>query len=147
MKSWLVGFFGSIVFRRFCPQVEHCLPPNVSSDSQDFAPGLRIGFASGPAPLIDAIDKHTSASNLQTSSTTQALTVAILEHYGYEGFRLHTEYVSQYYKEKRDVFERAMTKHLQGLAEWTSPEAGMFVWYVRYWIAVAYLTYLTIGLC
>jgi tryptophan aminotransferase len=38
--------------------------------------------------------------------------------------------VSQFYREKRDVFEKVLHKHLEGLAEWSSPEAGMFIWYV-----------------
>jgi len=41
----------------------------------------------------------------------------------------HTEVVSQFYKERRDVFENAMQKHLAGLVEWTPPESGMFFWF------------------
>jgi tryptophan aminotransferase len=37
--------------------------------------------------------------------------------------------VSRFYREKRDVFVGAMERHLKGLAEWTPPEAGMFVWF------------------
>ena len=33
---------------------------------------------------------------------------------------------------KRDVFESAMKKHLSGLAEWNTPEAGMFFWCVLF---------------
>ena len=42
----------------------------------------------------------------------------------------HTKRVSEFYRERRDVFERAMKKHLDGLAEWNTPEAGMFFWCV-----------------
>lgn len=45
---------------------------------------------------------------------------------------MHTRHVSEFYRGRRDVFEAALKKHLQGLAEWTSPEAGMFVWYISH---------------
>ena len=38
--------------------------------------------------------------------------------------------MSQFYKQKRDVFERYMKEHLDGLAQWDTPEAGMFFWFV-----------------
>jgi tryptophan aminotransferase len=49
--------------------------------------------------------------------------------WGYAGFKSHTERVSAFYKAKRDVFISALERHLGGLAEWTAPEAGMFVWF------------------
>jgi tryptophan aminotransferase len=59
---------------------------------------------------------------------TQAVVYSLLEKWGMEGFVRHTEVVSRFYKEKRDVFERAMRKHMSGLAEWNRPEAGLFFW-------------------
>jgi len=56
------------------------------------------------------------------------ITLKLLENWGHAGFMSHTERVSAFYREKRDVFERAMKKHLGGLAEWSTPEAGMFFW-------------------
>lgn len=73
---------------------------------------------------------QTAVANLQTSSLTQAITFALLDSWGYDNFKAHTHTVSQFYKGKRDVFERLMKKHLDGLAQWDTPEAGMFFWYV-----------------
>lgn len=67
-------------------------------------------------------------ANLQPSSLSQVIALKLLKTWGYAGFRAHTERVSQFYREKRDVFEVALRHHLAGLAEWTTPEAGMFVW-------------------
>lgn len=75
---------------------------------------------------------HTGAANLQVPSTTQAIGFALLNTLGYDGFKKHTEGVSEYYRLKRDVFEAAMKRHLEGLAEWTTPEAGMFLWCVMF---------------
>ena len=74
--------------------------------------------------------EQTSTANLQVSSLTQMITFKLLENWGYEGFFTHTKHVSEFYREKRDVFERAMKKHLDGLAVWNTPEAGMFFWCV-----------------
>ncbi|TEB34615.1 PLP-dependent transferase [Coprinellus micaceus] len=99
------------------------------SFSKVLSAGIRIGFASGPTPLLTAIDTHTATSNLQSSSLTQAIAATLLNSWGYDGFQAHIERVADFYREKRDVFERAMKKHLQGLAEWSTPEAGMFFWF------------------
>ncbi|QRV89570.1 mitochondrial carrier protein [Ceratobasidium sp. AG-Ba] len=95
-----------------------------------FSPlGLRIGFVSGPSYILDKIDLHTAAANLQTSSFTQVLTYTLLAEWGLPKFDAHIDNVSVFYKEKRDVFEAAMNRHLSGLAEWDTPQAGMFFWF------------------
>ena len=119
--------------------------------SKILSSGIRIGFACGPEAIMTAIDMHvspcnfhrnargntkvtssqTAVANLQTSSLTQAITFALLDSWGYDNFKAHTHAVSQFYKGKRDVFERLMKKHLDGLAQWDTPEAGMFFWCVR----------------
>ncbi|TFK69934.1 PLP-dependent transferase [Pluteus cervinus] len=97
--------------------------------SKILSAGLRIGFASGPEPLIQAIDRHTTSLNLQTSTFTQMVAYKLLDAWGYDGFKIHTEKVSAFHRGKRDIFERVMNKHLSGLAQWSSPEAGMFFWF------------------
>ena len=61
---------------------------------------------------------------------TQSIAAAVLGAWGYDGFKTHTERVSEFYRGKRDVFEDAMRKYLSGLAEWDTPDAGMFFWCV-----------------
>jgi tryptophan aminotransferase len=68
---------------------------------------------------------------LQPSSLTQAVVSKLLNSWGYDGFTAHIERVSSFYAEKRDIFKHAMKKHLTGLAEWSTPEAGMFFWCVQ----------------
>src|ERR1700691_5311032 len=78
---------------------------------------------------ISHICHQTATANLQACSISQVITLKLLTSWGYDGFFAHPHTVSQFYRKKRDVFERALHKHLQGLAEWSTPEAGMFVWY------------------
>ncbi len=68
-------------------------------------------------------------ASLQTPGLTQTIAYALLNSWGYDGFKTHTLAVSQFYKEKRDVFERYMKRYLDGLAQWDAPEAGMFFWF------------------
>lgn len=77
-------------------------------------------------------DVQTSSTNLQAPSISQAILYTLLSNWGYDGFDKHVEYVASVYRRKRDLFEAAMKKHLSGLAEWSSPEAGMFVWFRLY---------------
>lgn len=88
---------------------------------------MRLGFVSGAKQILDIIDLNTSNTNLQPSSTTQAMVVVLLNKWGYDGFVAHTERVAAFYKDKRDMFEKVAHKYLDGLASWVSPEAGMFV--------------------
>ncbi|RDB28693.1 Aminotransferase tdiD [Hypsizygus marmoreus] len=97
--------------------------------SKILSAGIRIGFATGPLPLLQAINRHTATSNLQVPTLTQAIVFKLLDSWGYEGFHTHTRNVSAFYRRKRDVFERAMVTHLSGLAEWSTPQAGMFFWF------------------
>lgn len=53
----------------------------------------------------------------------------ILERWGKEGLEKHLRNVRKGYTERRDTFMRLAERHLRGLAEWSPPEAGMFVWF------------------
>ncbi|KAF8606422.1 PLP-dependent transferase [Ceratobasidium sp. AG-I] len=97
--------------------------------SKILSSGLRIGFVSGPAYVLDKIDLHTAAANLQTSSFSQVIAHALLDEWGLSKFDAHITHVSAFYKHKRDIFEAAMVRRLDGLAEWDTPQAGMFFWF------------------
>ncbi|KAI0719335.1 PLP-dependent transferase [Cerioporus squamosus] len=97
--------------------------------SKVLSSGMRIGFVSAPQPIIDAIVLHTMNSNLQPPTFTQVLSLRMLKFWGYDKLRAHVDRVAEFYRTKRDVFEGLMRKHLSGLAEWNTPEAGMFFWF------------------
>lgn len=99
------------------------------SFSKIVSAGMRMGFASGPTTLLDAIDLHTGTANLQSSSLVQSILLALVESWGYDGFDAHIRSVSAFYRTKRDIFQAAMKENMDGLAEWTAPEAGMFFWF------------------
>ncbi|OSD06627.1 PLP-dependent transferase [Trametes coccinea BRFM310] len=97
--------------------------------SKVLSSGMRIGFLSAPHVINDAVVLHTMTSNLQPPTLTQVLALRLLKEWGYDGLRAHVDRVAQFYHAKRDVFEGLMKKYLDGLAEWNTPEAGMFFWF------------------
>uniref|UniRef100_A0A0W0EUN6 Aminotransferase class I/classII large domain-containing protein n=1 Tax=Moniliophthora roreri TaxID=221103 RepID=A0A0W0EUN6_MONRR len=109
----------------------------LDSLSKVLSAGIRIGFASGPQPLLDALIKVTATVNLQTPTLTQIITYSLLTSpsWGYDGFQRHTEQIAEFYRRKRDVFEQYMTKYLGSgedggaLAKWATPKAGLFFWF------------------
>ena len=88
---------------------------------------MRIGFMTAPTPLTDVVDLNTANTNLQPNSTTQALVLALLRHWGHDNFLAHTRRVAGFYDQQRANFEAAAHKHLDGLATWVSPDCGMFL--------------------
>jgi len=96
--------------------------------SKIISSGIRLGFVTGPNRILEIINLHTSNTNLQPSSVTQAITSKLLTHWGHERFSKHCEQVSQFYCEKLEVVNAAAERHLAGLAEWNKPVAGMFLW-------------------
>ena len=89
---------------------------------------MRLGWVSGPPALLGFLNLHMQASSLHTSNLSQMLAYGLLTHWGEEGLQKHLQEVRAFYRSQRDAFHRLATKHLQGLAEWSVPKAGMFVW-------------------
>ncbi|XP_071975962.1 kynurenine/alpha-aminoadipate aminotransferase, mitochondrial-like isoform X4 [Engystomops pustulosus] len=98
------------------------------SMSKILSSGLRIGYLTGPKPLIDRIILHMQASTLHTSAFTQVMILQLLQKWGVEGFLEHIESVIQFYRSQKDAMLASADKWLTGLAEWHSPTAGMFLW-------------------
>lgn len=106
------------------------------SFSKLLSSGMRLGFATGPGPLIDRIDLHSQASNLHTAGLPQAFAASLFDHWAaqnnghsYDGFTQHVDAIADFYRRRRDVFLESASRHLTGLATWSHPTAGMFVWF------------------
>ncbi|XP_068409001.1 kynurenine/alpha-aminoadipate aminotransferase, mitochondrial-like isoform X3 [Eschrichtius robustus] len=98
------------------------------SFSKVLSSGLRIGFITGPKPLIERIVLHTEVSTMHTSTFSQLLVSQLLHQWGEEGFLAHVERIIDFYRKQRDALLAAADKWLSGLAEWQVPTAGMFLW-------------------
>jgi len=90
--------------------------------------GMRIGFATGPPKLIERLSFHTQATNLHNSGISQVMVSKLFDHWGKRGFDDHAAKVASFYCRRRDVLLAAAERHLTGLATWSPPDAGMFLW-------------------
>lgn len=98
------------------------------SFSKLLSSGMRCGFVTGPAAVLDRIVLHLQTSVLHISGLTQFVILKILELWGLEGFKSHALKAADFYRQRRDVTIDAAEKHLKGIAEWDVPTGGMFLW-------------------
>ncbi|KAG0165519.1 hypothetical protein DFQ28_008624 [Apophysomyces sp. BC1034] len=98
------------------------------SMSKILSSGLRLGWATGPKELIDRINVHTMTTNLQAAGVPQLMAFELLDRWGHKGFFEHVDGVAAFYKQKRDEFVECLERRMKGRAEWSVPNAGMFVW-------------------
>ncbi|NXE37321.1 AADAT protein, partial [Ptilorrhoa leucosticta] len=98
------------------------------SFSKILSSGLRIGFLTGPKPLIDRVVLHIQVSTMHTSTFTQIMISQLLQQWGQKGFLEHVDRVVDFYRIQRDAMLTAADKWLKDLAEWYPPAAGMFLW-------------------
>ncbi|KAJ7663242.1 pyridoxal phosphate-dependent transferase [Mycena polygramma] len=98
------------------------------SFSKVLSSGMRLGWMTASPQLASAVNMVTSSTNLQPSSFSQVMAYSLLSRWGPAGFLEHCTGVAAFYRERRDAFEKVARTHLEGLAEWSSPVAGMFLW-------------------
>jgi hypothetical protein len=63
------------------------------------------------------------------SGVSQTVVHTMLDGWGPEGFDMHLQRLQWMYTGRRNRLHTAATRHLTGLAEWTLPTAGMFIWF------------------
>jgi len=98
------------------------------SFSKILSSGIRLGFVTGPKPIIERIVLHMQVSVLHASSLSQVITASLLEQWGQSGFFHHIDNVEKFYKDRRDKMLAAADKNLKGLCEYSVPLGGMFLW-------------------
>jgi len=98
------------------------------SFSKVLSSGLRLGFVTGPKPLVDRVMLHVQVSVLHATSLSQYVVLELLKRWGLKGFFSHVDTIEQFYLERRDAMVEAAQKHLAGICEWDVPGGGMFLW-------------------
>ena len=62
------------------------------------------------------------------SHAFQVIVSEMLNAWGPSGFERHISAMQREYAQRAAVIQAAAEEHLSGLAEWTRPAAGMFLW-------------------
>uniref|UniRef100_A0A671MNG7 Kynurenine/alpha-aminoadipate aminotransferase, mitochondrial n=1 Tax=Sinocyclocheilus anshuiensis TaxID=1608454 RepID=A0A671MNG7_9TELE len=92
------------------------------SFSKILSSGLRIGFITGPKPLVERVVLHIQASTMHTSTFTQLMVSQLLHNWGPGGFlKNKLIYIL-------DGFLSFSPVCFVDVAEWHPPMAGMFLW-------------------
>ncbi|MET0305883.1 MAG: PLP-dependent aminotransferase family protein [Solirubrobacterales bacterium] len=112
------------------------LPPLYQLDGGDFviyvgtfskilSPGIRLGWAVAPPPVMEKIVLGKQASDLCTSTLTQYF---VREYFGEGRWREYVESLVEIYRGRRDTMVAALRDHFPAEATWTEPEGGLFIW-------------------
>jgi DNA-binding transcriptional MocR family regulator len=101
----------------------------LDSFSKIFAPGLRIGYASGPAEIIGYFQLYKQGLNIHTSAMDQTLLAGLFANHSCEEFRALIRENCNLYRKNRDAMIEAARKHLPADIRYNTPAAGMFIWF------------------
>ncbi len=93
--------------------------------SKIFSAGMRIGWIAAPHPILDKLLLAKQSADLCTSSFTQMVAQS---YFTQEDWRGQVRQLVEYYRGRRDAMIGALEEHLSGIAEWTHPQGGLFVW-------------------
>jgi 2-aminoadipate transaminase len=95
------------------------------SFSKILGPGLRLGFASGPRPIITAMAKWAQKVTISPEGVVQRVAARFLER-GY--LEPHLARITELYRVKRDVILETLKAEMPPNIRWTEPEGGLFIW-------------------
>jgi 2-aminoadipate transaminase len=112
------------------------LPPLYQLDGGDFviyvgtfskilSPGIRLGWAVAPPPVMEKIVLGKQASDLCTSTLTQHF---VREYFSERSWREYVADLVEIYRGRRDTMVAALHDHFPAQATWTEPEGGLFIW-------------------
>jgi 2-aminoadipate transaminase len=97
----------------------------VGTLSKVLSPGIRLGWAVAPPPVMDKMALGKQATDLCTSTLAQYFA---LEYFAEGHWREYVEGLCDVYRRRRDAMLEALERHFPEQATWTRPAGGMFVW-------------------
>jgi 2-aminoadipate transaminase len=93
--------------------------------SKLFAPGVRLGWAAGPADVIEEL----AAAKQTTDQCSGALGQRLVEEYGRAGhFERRLPAARELYAAHWRAVERAFARHMPQACSWSEPAGGFFTW-------------------
>ena len=93
--------------------------------SKILSPGIRLGWAQAPRPVLDKMNIGKQAADLCSSSMTQHFVAAYFDDGRWQDY---LRSLTEIYRRRRDTMLDALAEHLPAEAEWTHPQGGLFIW-------------------
>jgi 2-aminoadipate transaminase len=97
----------------------------LGSFSKMLAPALRLGWMVAPAEHMARITTIRESLDLESSTLYQR---AVAEFMGAGLLDPHLERITEAHGTRRDVMLHALEEGLSGIARWSKPDGGVFVW-------------------
>ncbi len=93
--------------------------------SKILSPGIRLGWAVAPPPVMEKIVLGKQATDLCTSTLTQYF---VAEYFAAERWEAYVASLIDIYRDRRDAMVDALERHFPPSASWSVPEGGLFLW-------------------
>ena len=97
----------------------------VGTFSKILSPGIRLGWAVAPPPVMEKLVLGKQAADLCTSTLTQHF---VREYFAEGRWREYVASLADLYRGRRDTMLEALGQHFPPQATWTEPEGGLFIW-------------------
>jgi 2-aminoadipate transaminase len=98
--------------------------------SKILSPGLRLGWAVAPRPVLEKLNLGKQGSDLCSSPVTQLFVSEYFKRRDAGGpvWRAYLEELKVLYSRRRDLMLESLDEHFGESARWTKPQGGLFIW-------------------
>jgi 2-aminoadipate transaminase len=93
--------------------------------SKIFSPGVRLGWAVAPRPVMDKMNIGKQSVDLCSSPLTQHFVAAYFETGQWQEYLTSLKAI---YRRRRDTMLDALGEHFGPEVQWTRPQGGLFIW-------------------
>jgi 2-aminoadipate transaminase len=93
--------------------------------SKILSPGLRLGWAAAPRPVLEKLNLGKQAADLCSPPLSQHFVMA---YFANRDWRAYLGGLVELYRRRRDTMLEALAEHFPHEASWTRPRGGLFVW-------------------
>jgi 2-aminoadipate transaminase len=93
--------------------------------SKILSPGLRLGWAAAPRPVLEKLNLGKGGVDLCSSTLSQQF---VATYFAERDWRAYLRTLVDLYRRRRDVMLDALAEHFPPEASWTHPRGGLFIW-------------------